>query len=95
MYEIIILSCKIILACNLGFLGLFPTAGEFGLGRKTTFGEAAGPPRRERGLTHHVPKGLYTGPYFAPGLVSNYTAAVGDTVHLSCQVLQVRKNMVS
>ncbi len=35
------------------------------------------------------PKGLYTGPYFSPAILSNYTAMVGDTVHLPCQVLQV------
>ncbi len=32
------------------------------------------------------PKGLYTGPYFSPAILSNYTVMVGDTVHLPCQV---------
>ena len=36
-----------------------------------------------------TPKGLYTGPYFSPGLVSNYTASVGETIRLNCKVYQV------
>jgi hypothetical protein len=32
------------------------------------------------------PKGLYTGPYFSPAILSNYTVMAGDTVHLPCQV---------
>jgi hypothetical protein len=32
------------------------------------------------------PKGLYTGPYFSPAILSNYTVIVGDTVHLFCKV---------
>ncbi len=31
------------------------------------------------------PTGLYTGPYFSPAILSNYTIMVGDTVHLPCQ----------
>ena len=41
------------------------------------------------GSLQQAPKGLYTGPYFSPGLISNYTAAVGDTVRLNCKVYQV------
>ena len=37
-----------------------------------------------------TPKGLYTGPYFSPGLVSNYTASVGETIRLNCKVYQVK-----
>jgi hypothetical protein len=32
------------------------------------------------------PKVLYTGTYFTPAVLSNYTVLVGDTVHLPCQV---------
>ena len=44
-----------------------------------------------RSLGKVSPKGLYTGPYFAPSLISNYSAMVGDTVHLSCMVFQVKR----
>ncbi len=32
------------------------------------------------------PKGLCTGPYYSPAILSNYTVMVGDTVNLPCQV---------
>ncbi len=41
-----------------------------------------------------TPKGLYTGPYFSPGLVSNYTASVGETIRLNCKVYQVHISLV-
>lgn len=40
-----------------------------------------------------TPKGLYTGPYFSPGLISNYTAAVGETIRLNCKVYQVKNKL--
>jgi hypothetical protein len=33
------------------------------------------------------PKGLYTGPYFSPAILSNYTVMLGNTVYLPCQVV--------
>ncbi len=33
------------------------------------------------------PKGLYTGCYLCPAILSNFTVMVGDTVHLPCQVV--------
>ncbi|XP_023323778.1 junctional adhesion molecule-like [Eurytemora carolleeae] len=51
--------------------------------------------RAERSLGKVSPKGLYTGPYFAPSLISNYSSMVGDTVHLSCVVFQVETQSVS
>lgn len=39
--------------------------------------------------------GLYTGPYFSPGSVSNLTVSLGETVHLPCRVKQVGTNSVA
>jgi hypothetical protein len=33
------------------------------------------------------PKGLYTGSYFSPTILSNYTIMMGDTAHLSWKVV--------
>ena len=39
--------------------------------------------------------GLYTGPYFDPGMPENITAQMGDTALITCNVNQIGKFEVS